>query len=101
MRALTVFVIVMGVVIIVGFGVVAAIVAGRMSRGERPVGAAAAGRTFATSLDLPRGARIEAMTTAPDRLILQLARPDGNDELVVLDLATGASLGTIELRPAR
>lgn len=100
MRALTVFVIVMGVVIIVGFGVVAAVIAGRMSRGERPASAAVAASTFATSLDLPRGARIEAMTTAPNRLILQLALPGGG-ELVVLDLATGARLGTIELRQAR
>ncbi|MGH7116442.1 MAG: DUF6476 family protein [Stellaceae bacterium] len=101
MRALTGFVIVMGVVIIVGFGVVAAVIAGRMSRSARPASAAAATSTFATSLDLPRGARIEAMTTAPNRLILQLALPDGRGELVVLDLATGARRGTIELRPAR
>ena len=102
MRALTVFVIVMGVVIIVGFGVVAAVIAGRMSRGARPVGpAAAAASTFATSLDLPRGARIEMMTTASNRLILQVVLPGGSAELVVLDLATGARLGTIELRQAR
>ena len=101
MRALTGFVIVMGVVIIIGFGVVAAVIAGRMSRGARPTGSAAATSPLPTSLDLPRGARIEAMTTAPNRLILQLALPDGNDELVVLDLATGARLGIIELRPAR
>ncbi len=77
MRALTVFVIVMGVVIILGFGVVAAVIAGRMSRVERPAGAAAGASSFATGFDLPRGARIAAMTTAPDRLILQLALPDG------------------------
>ncbi len=105
MRALTVFVIVMGVVIIVGFGVVAAVIAGRMSRGARPASpptsTTAAASTFATSLDLPRGARIEAMTTAPNRLILELALPDNGNQLVVLDLATGARLGTIELRQAR
>lgn len=101
MRALTVFVIVMGVVIILGFGVVAAVIAGRMSRVERPAGAAAGASSFATGFDLPRGARIAAMTTAPDRLILQLALPDGASRLVVLDLGTGARLGTIELRPAR
>ncbi|MGH7048255.1 MAG: DUF6476 family protein [Stellaceae bacterium] len=100
MRALTVFVIVMGVVIVVGFGVVAAIIAGRMSRGA-PVAGAAAGHAFATSLDLPPGARIAAMTTAPDRLILQLALPDGASRLVILDLTTGARLGSIALNPTR
>lgn len=101
MRALTVFVIVMGVVIVVGFGVVAAVVAGRISRGERPVRAAAVASAFTTSLDVPQGARVAAMTTAPDRLILRLVLPDGSGELVILDLATGARLGTVALRPAR
>ncbi len=40
------------------------------------------------------------MTTAPNRLILDLVLPDGEHELVVLDLASGARLGTIELHPA-
>ncbi|HTV43751.1 MAG TPA: DUF6476 family protein [Stellaceae bacterium] len=101
MRALTVFVVIMGVVIVVGFGVVAAVIAGRMSRGAPVAGTAIAGHSFATSLDLPQGARIAAMTTAPDRLILQLALPDGSSRLVILDLATGARLGSIALKPAR
>ena len=41
------------------------------------------------------------MTTAPNRLILDLVLPDGERQLVIVDLATGARLGTIELRPAR
>jgi hypothetical protein len=98
MRALRVFVVVMGVVLVVGFGVVIAVIAGRLSR--REAAATDAEHPFATTaLALPRGAHIAAMTTAPDRLILQVALPGGGGELVILDLATGARLGTIELRP--
>jgi hypothetical protein len=38
------------------------------------------------------------MTATPDRLILDLALPNGDRQLVVIDLATGARLGSIELR---
>jgi hypothetical protein len=41
------------------------------------------------------------MTAAPNRLILDLALPDGERRLLVIDLATGARLGTIELRSAQ
>ena len=37
------------------------------------------------------------MTAGPDRLVLALVLPDGGRQLVVIDLATGARLGTIEL----
>jgi hypothetical protein len=94
MRALTVLVTVMGIVIVVGFGVVAAVIAGRLSRHESADGA----HSFAArAVDIPRGARIEAMTATPDRLILDLALPDGDRKIIVVDLATGSRLGTIEL----
>jgi Family of unknown function (DUF6476) len=99
MRALTVLVIVMGVMIVIGFAVLIAGIASKMSR-DRP--GASAERSFATTaLNIPRGARIEAMTAAPNRLILELAMPDGERQLVVIDLATGARLGTIELHPTQ
>ncbi len=41
------------------------------------------------------------MTTAQNRLILDLALPGGEHQLVVIDLATGVRLGTIALRPAQ
>jgi Family of unknown function (DUF6476) len=98
MRALKILVVVMGVLIVIGFGVLIAGIASKMSR-DRP--GASAERPFATTaLDIPHGARIEAMTAAPNRLILELALPDGERQLVVIDLATGARLGTIALRPA-
>lgn len=98
MRGLKILVVVLGVMIVVSFAVLVAVIAGRLSRG----GAAnSAARSFAaTTLDLPRGARIEAMAAGADRLVLELALPEGGRQLVVVDLATGARLGTIELRPA-
>src|SRR5271169_5166088 len=99
MRALNILVVVMGVMIVVGFAALIAGIASKMSR-DRP--GTSAERPFATTaVDIPRGARIEAMTAAPNRLILELALPAGERQLVVIDLATGARLGTIALRPAQ
>jgi hypothetical protein len=99
MRALKVLVVVMGVLIVIGFTALIAGIAGKLSR-DRP--GASVERPFgATAIDIPSGARIEAMTASPNRLILELALPGGERQLVVVDLATGARLGTIELRPAQ
>jgi Family of unknown function (DUF6476) len=93
MRALKILVVVMGVMLIGGFALLMAIVAGRFSRsGSVP-------RSFAaTAIDIPRGARIGAMTAGTDRLVVELVLPEGGGQLVVVDLATGARLGTIEMR---
>jgi hypothetical protein len=95
MRALKILVVVMGVMLVVGFAALVALIAGRVSRGG-PAATAAYG--FAASpIDIPRGARIESMTTGSDRLILALELPQGGRQLVVIDLAKGVRLGTIEL----
>ena len=94
MRALKILVVVMGVMLVVGFAALVALIAGRVSRGP----AATAAQGFAAApIDIPRGARIEAMTAGPDRLILALTLPEGGRQLVVIDLAKGVRLGTIEL----
>jgi hypothetical protein len=99
MRGLKILVVVMGVMIVIGTTALIAGIAIKVSHNRPAVGAA---RPFAASaIDIPRGARIEAMTAAPNRLILDLALPDGERRLVVIDLATGARLGTIELRSAQ
>ena len=94
MRALKILVVVMGVMLVVGFAALIAIIAGRMSRGP----AAAAAHGFGNpAIEIPRGARIEAMTAGSDRLILALDLPGGERQLVIIDLAKGVRLGTIEL----
>ena len=97
MRALKILVVVMGVMLVFGFAALIAVIAGRVSR-SGPVATGALG--FAVPpIEIPRGARIEAMTAGPDRLILALALPEGGRQLVVIDLAHGVRLGTIELHP--
>jgi hypothetical protein len=98
MRALKIAVVVMGIMLVVGFATLVAVIAGRISRGgPRPT---ATGAFTSQPIEIPPGARIEAMTAGPDRLILGLALPEGDRKLVVIDLATGARLGTIDLHPA-
>jgi hypothetical protein len=97
MRALKILVVVMGVILVVGFAALVVAIAGRMSRSGSP----SVARVFtARPIDIPRGARMEAMTAGADRLVLGLALPDGNRQLLVIDLTTGARLGTVELHPA-
>jgi hypothetical protein len=96
-RALKILVVVMGVMLVVGFAALVALIAGRVSRGgPTPTAARAFG---SPSIDIPRDARIEAMTVGPDRLVIALALPEGGRQLLVIDLATGIRLGTIQLHP--
>ncbi len=97
MRALKTATVVMGVMIVVGFAVLVTVIAGRASRS----GAGPARPFAAAPIDIPKGARIEAMAAGPDRLVLSLVLPDGLRQLLVIDPASGARLGTIELREAR
>jgi len=98
MRALKIAVVVMGVMLVAGFATLVVVIAGRISRGgSGPTPT----RAFTNRpIEIPHGARIEAMTAGPDRLILGLALPEGDRQLVVIDLATGARLGTIDLHPS-
>lgn len=100
MRALKILVVVMGIMLVIGFAALLVAIAAKVSH-RRPQAAAADHPFPTTAVEIPRGARVEAMTTAPDRLILDLVLPDGGREIVLIDLATGARLGTIELRPQK
>jgi len=95
MRGLKVLVVVMGIMLVVGFAVLVAAVIGKTSRsGPMPTPT----RTFAnTAIDIPHGARVEAMTIAVDRLVLALALPQGDRQLVIIDLGSGVRVGTIDL----
>jgi hypothetical protein len=98
MRTLKILVVVMGVMLVVGFVALIVGIAGRMSRSGHPPATA---RVFAARpIDIPRGARIETMTAGGDRLVVGLELADGNRQLVIIDLASGARLGTIDRHPA-
>ena len=110
MRALKILVVVMGVLLVGGFVTLVGVIAGRVAQRPgtptatptaAPTAAPAAGPPFAAApIELPAGARIETIAVGPDRLVVHLALPDGNRELVVIDLASGRRLGAIPLRTA-
>ena len=55
----------------------------------------------AAPIGLPPGARLEAVSVGTDRFVLDVVLPDGNRQLLIIDLATGRQLGTVPLRAAR
>ena len=91
MRALKIVVVTMGIMLIGGFAALVAVIAGKLSHNS-------AQRSFATAIDIPRGARIEGMATGADRLVLDVVLPEGSRQLLVIDLTNGARLGIVELR---
>jgi hypothetical protein len=97
-RALKILVGVMAVMIVAGLALLIVAIADRLSR-RGPTGTPS--RPFAAApIALPAGGRIEAMSLGGDRLVLDIVLPDGNRQLVVIDLATGTRLGTIPLQTA-
>jgi hypothetical protein len=99
MRGVMILAVVMGVMLVVGTVVLVAVIIARV---EHPVAPPSAARPYAAaSIDIPRGARVAAMKIAADRLVLALTLPQGGQEIIVINLVTGARIGTIELRAAQ
>jgi hypothetical protein len=111
-RALTLIVIVMGVMIVGGLAVLGVTIAARMAHPARHAGASASTsvdsgssgsppRPFvAPPIDVPAGAHVEAIGAGPSRAVVAVALPDGSRRLLIIDLATGRELGQVPLRPA-
>jgi hypothetical protein len=98
LRALKILVVVMGVMLIAGFIALFVAVGARVAH-RRPEPSAA--HSIAQNvIDIPRGARVEAMAAAPDRLVLDLVLPNGDRQIISIDTTTGARIGTIELHSA-
>lgn len=99
---LKVLVIVMGILIVVGFIIVAAEIARRMSGGgmsSANVSAPPAASSFNQRVALPQGGRVVSMTTAGDRLIVHVELPGGPAAAYIVDPRNGALLGTVEFPP--
>jgi len=94
MRGLKILVVAMGVLLVVGFAALVATVAVRLSHRPPPPAVA----FTAPPVTLPAGAKIERLSTGPDRIVIAVALPDGTQQLLVIDLQTGRLLGTIPLR---
>jgi hypothetical protein len=94
MRALKALVVIMGIMIVGGFAILVAAIIGRAPRnGNAP-------HSFSVNtIDIPREARIEAMTAGSDRLVLDLLLPDNRRQLLIIDLRSGARVGIVELHP--
>lgn len=100
MRALKLLVVVMGVLLVAGTAALVAAIIDRAShRTAAPPQAAARGFDRAV-IDLPIGARVLDSTAADGRLVVRIGLAEGGEQLLLIDPATGARLGTIELRPA-
>jgi len=99
MRALKALVIFMGVLILAGMGLVGYGIVKRTATPERPAPATAARPYGPVEISLPSGARIARTRTSGERLIVELELAGGGERLLVLDLATGGLVGTIDLKP--
>lgn len=103
LRALTILVVVMGAMIIAGLALIAAKVAGGLAQ---PAPRAAVTRSATASqppfaaapIELPAGARVAAISTGTDRVVVDVALADGSRELLIIDLSTGRRLATVPLR---
>ena len=104
MRALKAFVI--GMAILLSVGVVVVVVAIVQRAGDvgvpapEPVAASALPSFDKSRLVLPAGAEIVDMVAEGERLILRLRLAGGGEQLIVLDLGSGRTLGTVELERA-
>ncbi|CAN5684904.1 hypothetical protein BH10PSE6_BH10PSE6_26920 [soil metagenome] len=99
---LKVLVIVMGLMIVVGFIVVAAEIARRMSSASTsgsPATVTATGASFTKRVDLPSGAQVVSVGTAGDRIAVHVRAVDGRSTLYIVDPRTGALLGTVDFPP--
>jgi hypothetical protein len=94
---LKVLVVVMGLLIVVGFIVVAAEIARRMSNASTsPAPSTAA---FARNIALPSGAQVVSVSPAGDRVAVHVKAADGRSTLSIVDPRNGALLGTVDFPP--
>jgi hypothetical protein len=104
MRALKVLVIVMGVVLVAGIVALGFAVQYRVNH-PRPAPMATgpaigpASAPNAMTLDLPQGAKVVGAEASGDRLVVRVELAGGGQELIIVNLATGAPLATVTLRP--
>jgi hypothetical protein len=105
-RALKLFVVVAGVVILLGSGALLWLLASRTGRdAAAPPSPKAAPPSAAppvvADLALPQGAAIVDLTTDQDRIVLLLRTPGAQDYLAVVDAATGTRRALLRIVPER
>lgn len=95
---LKVLVVVMGLLIVVGFIVIAAEIARRMSSASTG-GAPSATAGFAQRIALPSGAQVVSVSPAGDRVAVHVKTVDGRSTLYIVDPRNGTLLGTVDFPP--
>ncbi len=121
MQALKALVIGMGILILVGFGIIGVTIykratapepeiatdgiiggalEGAASRQMRPSASGLPSAFGTGDITLPAGAKIEDLAVGDGRIVLQLRLDSGARRLLVLDLASGAQLGAVNLNSA-
>jgi len=97
MRALKLLVIILGVLLLLGIGALAAAVVWRIDHGRpassRPTSPAVA----AQRIVLPAGAKVVATDVEAGRLVARVELPGGGVRVLVFDLATGGEVATVDL----
>ncbi len=108
MRGLKVLVIVLGVLLVAGIVALGFAVQYRMnhprptpaeSRASAAPDIGSAGAPRALTLDLPQGARVVGAEASGDRLVVRVELAVGSEELIIVNLVTGAPVATVTLRP--
>ena len=94
---LKVLVVVMGLLIVVGFIIVAAEIARRMSSASPAATPSATG--FSQRIALPSGAQVQSVSAAGERIAVHVKDADGRSALYIVDPRTGALLGTVDFPP--
>ena len=108
MRALKALVIVMATLILAGVIIIVVTIvkrsqqmAERGAMGPPTLAQPAAPRSFDENrVALPEGSRIVETTAEGERLVLRLRLDDGSEQLVFIDMGTGATIGTLVIEPA-
>ncbi|HLI21860.1 MAG TPA: hypothetical protein VKV32_12120 [Stellaceae bacterium] len=99
MRSLKVLVVVMGVLLVLGVIALGLAVADRIKHPRSAPVAAAVAAPTASTLDLPAGARVVGAEASGDRLVVRVDLAGGSEELIVVNLTSGAPISTVILRP--
>jgi Family of unknown function (DUF6476) len=98
MRALKLLVIVLGVLLLLGIGALAAAVVWRIDHGRPATPSQVA--SMALRIVLPAGAKVVSTDVTTGRLVARVDVPGGGVRVFVFDLASGAEIATVELVPA-
>lgn len=110
MKALKTLVVAMGILILAGIAVVGVTLYNRAARPGGLAGDRAAAQTTrpaehptAASLGLPAGSRIRGLAGAGNRVVVHVELPGGEEQLLLLDPATGQVAGRLGVSapPAR